>query len=175
NQSLLASVIAHHGEDTAEAWAKGVVANMARTPKGNDRDQVKAVAAGEGDLAIINTYYLGLLLNSSDAEEARAGEAVRVFFPNQEDRGTHVNISGVGLAKYSPNRENAIRLAEYLASKAVQETYAGINYEYPTNPEAVPSELLSSWGEFKQDDLPLVRLGELNKEAVMTFDRAGWQ
>ncbi|MGD1847817.1 MAG: Fe(3+) ABC transporter substrate-binding protein [Salibacteraceae bacterium] len=174
NQSMLASIIAHHGNEEAKTWAAGVLQNLARKPKGNDRDQVKAIMAGEGELAVINTYYLGKLLNSKDADEVKAGEAVAIFFPNQDDRGTHVNISGIGVAKYAPNKENAIRFIEYLLSKEVQETFAQTNYEYPVNPGANISELLQSWGTFKEDNLSLTKLGELNKDAVILFDEVAW-
>jgi iron(III) transport system substrate-binding protein len=175
NQSLMASIIANDGEDTAKEWAKGVINNFARDPKGNDRDQVKAILAGEGDVAIINTYYLGKLLNSSDPLEVEAGKAVNVFFPNQEDRGTHINVSGIGVAKHAPNKENAIQFIEYLISKDVQEIFAKANYEYPVNTAAESSELLLSWGEFKEDNLNLSKLGELNKKAVILFDEVKWQ
>ncbi|MEM1120878.1 MAG: Fe(3+) ABC transporter substrate-binding protein [Bacteroidota bacterium] len=174
NQSLMASIIANDGADAAKKWAEGMVNNFARPPKGNDRDQVKAILAGEGDLAVVNTYYLGKLLNSKNPEEVKAGENVSIFWPNQDGRGTHVNVSGIGLAKYAPNKANAIKFMEYLTSKEVQEKFASTNYEYPVNPAAQPSELLTSWGEFKEDDLALSQLGELNKEAVVTFDAAGW-
>ena len=175
NQSLMASIIANNGDSIAKIWAKGMVNNFARDPKGNDRDQVKAVLAGEGDLAIINTYYLGKLLNSKDSNEVAAGKAVNVFFPNQEGRGTHINVSGIGVAKYSPNKNNAIKFIEYLASKEVQEIFAKANYEYPVNKNAKSSELLKSWGDFKEDNLPLSKLGELNKEAVIIFDEVKWK
>ncbi len=175
NQSLLASIIAHDGGDKAKSWAEGMVANMARSPKGNDRDQVKAVVAGEGDIAVVNTYYIGKLLNSKNPEEVKAGEGVGIFFPNQETRGTHINVSGAGVAKYAPNKENAIKFIEFLSSKNAQEVFAKANYEYPVNPTVAPSELLASWGTFKEDVLPLAKLGENNKKAVLTFDEAGWQ
>ncbi|MEM6967323.1 MAG: Fe(3+) ABC transporter substrate-binding protein [Bacteroidota bacterium] len=175
NQSLMASIIANDGEAEAKTWAAAVKENMARSPKGNDRDQVKAVNAGEGDIAIVNTYYIGKLLNSKEAAEVEAGKSVEVFFPNQDGRGTHVNVSGAGVAKYAPHKENAIKFIEYLASKEAQEVYAKANYEYPINKEASTSELLSSWGTFKEDNLPLEKLGELNKTAVVTFDAVGWQ
>ncbi|MEL7248658.1 MAG: Fe(3+) ABC transporter substrate-binding protein [Bacteroidota bacterium] len=174
NQSLLASIIANKGEEAARSWATEMVDNMARTPKGNDRDQVKAVVAGEGDVAVVNTYYIGRLLNSEDPEEKRAGEGVNIFFPNQEDRGTHINISGAGVAKYAPNKENAIRFIEFLSSKPAQEVFAQANYEYPVHPEVAPSDLLQSWGEFKEDNLPLSQLGEYNKLANLVFDAVGW-
>ncbi|MEM8887203.1 MAG: Fe(3+) ABC transporter substrate-binding protein [Bacteroidota bacterium] len=175
NQSLLASIIANDGEDEAESWAAGVVENFAQPPRGNDRDQVKSIAAKEGELAVINTYYLGRMLNSENPTEVKAGQMVGVFFPNQDGRGTHINISGIGLAKYAPHKENAIRFIEYLLSKEVQEMFASSNYEYPVNPEAETSETLKSWGEFKEDQLPLSRLGDLNKQAVIIFDKVGWK
>jgi iron(III) transport system substrate-binding protein len=175
NQSLLASIIANSGEEIATAWAEGIVANMARSPKGNDRDQVKAVVAGEGDLAVVNTYYIGKLLNSKDPEEVKAGKGIKVFFPNQEGRGTHINVSGAGVAKYAPNKANAIKFIEFLASKPAQEVFAKANYEYPVNGEVAPSDLLTSWGTFKEDTLSLSKLGENNKKAVLVFDSAQWK
>lgn len=175
NQSLLASMIANNGEEAAKEWAEGMVENMAREPKGNDRDQVKAVVAGEGDIAIVNTYYIGNLLNSENPEEVKAGESVKIFFPNQEGRGTHINVSGAGVARNAPNKENAIKFIEFLVSKEAQEVFANSNYEYPVNEEVEPAPLLQSWGEFKEDRLNLSKLGENNKEAVLTFDEAGWK
>ena len=174
NQSLLASIIANNGQDSAKQWAAGLVQNMARVPKGNDRDQVKAILAGEGEIGIINTYYLGKLINSKDSLEVEAGNSVGVFFLNQEDRGAHINVSGIGVTKYAPNKEYAIKFIEYLVSKDVQEIFAKANYEYPVNKEASASELLKSWGDFKEDNLPLSKLGELNKDAVIIFDEVAW-
>lgn len=175
NQSLMASIIANTDEATATKWAEGIVANMARTPKGNDRDQVKAVVAGEGDLAIVNTYYIGKLLNSKNPDEVIAGKGIKVFFPNQKGRGTHINVSGAGVVKYAPNKENAIKFIEFLASKKAQKVFAESNYEYPVNKEVLPADLLISWGGFKEDTLSLSKLGENNKKAVFAFDRAGWK
>lgn len=175
NQSLLASIIANNGEEAARDWAEGIVENFARNPQGNDRDQVKAILAGEGNLAVVNTYYLGRLINSSDELERNAGNAVEVFFPNQQGRGAHINVSGIGIAKHSKKVALATQFIEYLLSKEVQEIFAGENYEYPVNPEAETSELLQSWGSFKEDPLPLQKLGELNQQAVILFDQAGWQ
>ena len=175
NQSLLASIIANNGEEAARDWAEGIVENFARNPQGNDRDQVKAILAGEGNLAVVNTYYLGRLINSSDELERNAGNAVEVFFPNQQGRGAHINVSGIGIAKHSTKAALATQFIEYLLSKEVQEIFAGENYEYPVNPEAETSELLQSWGSFKEDPLPLQKLGELNQQAVILFDQAGWQ
>ena len=175
NQSLLASIIAAQGEQKARAWAEGMVANMAREPKGNDRDQVKAIAAGLGDLAIVNTYYVGLLLNSENEEEVKAGESVGIFFPNQNDRGTHINVSGIGVTKYAPNKENAVKFIEFLSGPSAQEVFAKGNYEYPVKPGIGWAGLLQSWGTFKTDSLDLSLLGANNKQAVMTFDQVGWQ
>jgi iron(III) transport system substrate-binding protein len=175
NQSLMASIIAHKGRDAAKIWGESIVKNMARSPQGNDRDQIKAVIAGEGDVAIVNTYYIGKLLNSEDPEEVKIGQRVGVFFPNQDDRGTHINISGAGVAKYAPNKANAITFIEYLASEEAQKVFASSNYEYPVNPAVEVSDLLKSWGTFKEDALPLSKLGENNKKAVLVFDEAGWK
>lgn len=175
NQSLLASIIAHEGEASAAAWAAGVVANMARTPQGNDRDQMKAVVAGEGDVAIVNTYYVGRLLNSADEYEREVGAQVRVFFPNQGGRGTHVNVSGAGVTASAKNAGNAVKLLEFLTGAEAQERFSAANYEYPVNPAVNPSPLLQSWGAFAADDLPLHRLGDLNADAVRVFDHAGWR
>ncbi|RPA67695.1 Fe(3+) ABC transporter substrate-binding protein [Cyclobacteriaceae bacterium YHN15] len=175
NQSLLASIIANNGKETAEQWAAGLLANMARDPKGSDRDQVKAVAAGEGDVAIVNTYYIGIMLNDANEEERKAAEKISIFFPNQGDRGTHINISGAGVTKYAPNKENAVKLLEFLSNKESQEFLANINFEYPVNPNAEFSDLLKQWGSFKADDLNLSVLGDNNSEAVVIFDKVGWK
>lgn len=175
NQSLLASIIANKGEEEASKWASGIVANMARSPKGNDRDQIKAVVAGEGDLAIVNTYYIGKLLNSKNPDEVKVANAIKIFFPNQNTNGTHINVSGAGVAKYAPNKDNAIKFIEFLVSKESQEVFANSNYEYPINKEVPISDLLKSWGTFKEDTLSLTKLGENNKKAVMVFDIAKWK
>src|SRR5690554_2111519 len=175
NQSLLASIIAANGQEAAEEWAASVLGNMERDRKGSDRDQVKAVAAGEGDLAIVNTYYIGLMLNDENDEEKKAAEQVRLFFPNQNDRGTHINISGIGVTKYAPNKENAIKFIEFLISEEAQKIFAHSNYEYPINEKIEPAATLQAWGDFKEDTLNLTQLGENNKKAVLIFDEAGWK
>jgi len=175
NQSLLASIIANDGEEEATKWAEGIVANMARSPKGNDRDQVKALVAGVGEIAVVNSYYIGKLLTSKNPDEVKAGEGIKVFFPNQEGRGTHINVSGAGVAKYAPNKANAIKFIEFLASAPAQEKFALSNFEYPVNKAVESSEILKSWGTFKEDKLSLSKLGENNKKAVITFDKAGWK
>lgn len=175
NQSLLASIIAAVGEEDAAEWAAGIVANMARQPSGSDTDQAKAVAAGVGDVAIVNSYYVARLKGSSDPENRRIGERLAVVFPNQDGRGTHINVSGAGVTKSSKNRENAIRFIEFLAGDEAQRTFSETNFEYPANPNVAPAALLQEWGEFKQDTLNLARLGELNADAVKIFDRVGWK
>lgn len=175
NQSLLASLIAHNKEKEATKWAKGMVKNFARKPKGNDRDQAKAIAAGIADIAVMNTYYIGRMANSKDPAEQDVTQKIGVFFPNQKGRGTHVNISGAGVTKYSKNKENAIKYLEFLASKKAQTIYAQANYEYPVLKGVESSDLVKSWGSFKEDSLPMNTLGQLNSKAVKIFDKAGWR
>jgi len=175
NQSLLASIIANSDKAKGIAWATAVRKNMARPPQGSDRDQMRAVSAGLGDVAIVNTYYLGLLINSTDPQDQKIGRSLGIFFPNQEGRGAHVNISGAGVTKSSKNKENAIKLLEFLVSVESQKAFAEATYEYPVNPKAELSELLKSWGEFKADPLDLNKLGTNNAEAVKAFDLAGWE
>ncbi len=176
NQSLVASLIAANGIEATEAWAKGLVANMARPPKGGDRDQIKAAAAGQCDLAIANTYYYGKMLTSKkDPAQKQAAEAMGLFWPNQNDRGAHVNVSGAGVTKHAKNRDNAIKLLEFLVSTEAQKWYAEVNFEYPVNPEAQLSDLVGSWGNFKSDKVNLDVLGRNNSEAVRLMDRAGWK
>ncbi len=175
NQSLLSSFIELNGEEKAEQWAKGIVNNFARQPDGGDRDQAKAIAAGTGDVAIMNTYYVGLLANSEDPEEVKVAESIGVFFPNQETNGTHVNISGIGLTKHSKNQENAIKLIEYMTDVEAQETLSANNYEFPVNPKASKPALLESWGDFKMQELNFDTLGEHNKKAIEIFNKTGWK
>lgn len=176
NQSLLASMVATKGYEEAKDWAQGVRDNMARTPEGNDRAQAISVAAGIGDVAIMNTYYIGKMIHSDEAEQNEAVEKVGVFFPNQGEGegGTHVNVSGIALTKHAKNVENAIKLMEFLSGEEAQGVYASTNYEYPVNPEVEPSELLKSWGEFKTQDINLSLLGEHNKDAVAIFEEVNW-
>ncbi|XMB85143.1 Fe(3+) ABC transporter substrate-binding protein [Mycoplasmatota bacterium WC44] len=174
NQSLLASFVATKGYEEASAWAEGVRNNMARTPEGNDRAQAISVAAGIGDIAIMNTYYIGKMINSDETEQTEAVTKVGVFFPNQGEGGTHVNVSGVGLTKHAKNKDNAIKLMEYLTQEDAQEVYASTNYEYPVNPNVEPSELLKSWGEFETQDINLSLLGKYNKDAVAIFEEVNW-
>ena len=175
NQSLVAGMIAHHGEAKTEAWAKGLVANFARPPKGGDRDQIKAVAAGECDVTLANTYYLGGMVRSSETAEQQAAAQVAVFWPDAQTTGVHVNVSGAGVTAHARQRDHAVRLLEFLASDKAQRWYAEVNSEYPVNPAIPPSATLKSWGEFKADTLNVAKLGELNAAAVKLMDRAGWK
>ncbi|RAZ67066.1 Fe(3+) ABC transporter substrate-binding protein [Planococcus maitriensis] len=175
NQSLLASFIELNGEEEAKEWAAGMVENFARDPEGGDRDQAKAIAAGVGDVAIMNTYYFGQMLNSEDPEEVKVAEGLDVFFPNQDTTGTHVNVSGAGVVKSAKNQENAIKLLEFLSAPEAQETFASVNYEYPVNEAVEPSELLQSWGDFKEQDISMSALGENNAKAILLFNEVGWK
>ena len=174
NQSLLASMIAHHGPEAAEEWAKGVAANLARKPQGGDRDQIKAAAAGEGDIVIANSYYYAQMLNSDSAAEREAAQKLKVIWPNQEDRGTHVNVSGACVAAHAPDRADAVKLLEFLVGDEAQRIYAEKGQEFPVKPGIPASETLRALGSFKADDLNLAELGRHNAEAVRIFDRVGW-
>lgn len=177
NQALMSSLVANLGSENAAKWSKGVVSNFARDPKGSDRDQVRAIAAGQGDVAIVNSYYLGILLSSDKDQDVAAGNSVEIFFPNQgdNDRGSHINVSAIGLTKNSPNRENAIRLIEYLTSVEAQEVYVNNSYEYPVNAKVEPAEVVKNWGGFKVDKLNLNKLGEFREQAIKIFDSTGWK
>jgi iron(III) transport system substrate-binding protein len=175
NQSLVASLIAAEGVDKTEEWARGLVANLARPPKGGDRDQIKAAAAGQCDIAIANTYYLAGMLKSRNEAQRAAAARLAVFWPNQKGRGTHVNISGAAVTKVARNKEEAIKLMEFLVNDESQKWYAETNGEYPVRPGIPVSEILAAWGEFEADEVSLARLGALNGEAVRLMDRAGWK
>ncbi|HAC59839.1 Fe(3+) ABC transporter substrate-binding protein [Parvibaculum sp.] len=175
NISLLASLIEHEGQKTAENWAKGVVANLARPPQGNDTSNIEAVAAGECRISLVNTYYVGRMLASDKADDVAAAEKVGLIFPNQDDRGTHVNISGAGVLKYAPNRENAIKFMEFLTSDWAQNLFTESNHEYTAVPGAMKTSPVKGTGSFKEDEINASALGENQAEAVRIFDRAGWQ
>lgn len=175
NQSLVASMIEELGVEKTEKWARGLIANLARSPKGGDRDQIRGVAAGEGDICIANTYYLGKMLTSKKPEERAAASKIAIFWPNQNGRGTHINISGAGVTKSAKNKENAIKLLEFLLSDDAQRWYSEKNFEYPVKSGVAKSDILKSWGEFKADGLNLAVLGKNNAEAVRIMDRAGWK
>ncbi len=175
NQSHIASLIAHHGVEAAQGWAKSVVANFARKPAGGDRDQIRAVASGECDIALANTYYLARLANSKNERDQAAAAAVAIAWPNQGGTGTHVNVSGAAVTASSRNLANAIKLIEFLAGDEAQEIYAESVFEYPIRESLAVAPLVASWGKFKADDLDLSLLGKYNAEAVRIADRVGWQ
>ena len=178
NQSLLASIIANEGQKKALLWAVQVRKNMARAPQGSDRDQLRALAKGIGDVAIVNTYYLGLLANSDKPEDRKVTENIGLIFPNQpkssDGRGTHMNISAAGVTAHAKNKANAIKLLEFLTTPEVQTFYAAETYEYPLSLK-LTTETHIDWGEFKNDDLHLSNLGKQNAEAVKIFQAAQWE
>lgn len=177
NQSLVASLIASLGEVNTEIWAKKLVNNLARKPQGNDRSQIIAVANGEADIAIANSYYIGIMLSGSAGEDQlTAANKVRMIFPNQENRGTHINISGAGILKNSPNPKNANLFLEFLLSKRVQKYMVDKSYEYPILDGVLPSKEIASFGiNFKEDQTSVQKYGELNPDAVRLMDRSGWK
>lgn len=168
NIGLVASMIAHKGEAETKKWLEGVKANLARRPQGNDRAQVKAVKEGVCDVALGNSYYFGKMMQD-DAQKAWA-DAVYINFPNQKTDGSHVNISGMVMAKYAPNRDNALKLMEYLSSEKAQSIYARDNMEYPVNPKVPVSDTVASWGEFKADPLPISEIAENRIKAQRLLD-----
>ena len=175
NRSLLASIIAAHGEKVAEDWAKGLVANLARKPEGNDRAQAKAIYEGVCDIALMNTYYFGKMkFNEKNPEQKDWAQSINLVFSNQQDRGNHINIAGGGVVKYSQNKANAIALLEFLTEPKAQELYSSMNYEYPVNPIMSLSAELKSWGEFKEDKLHIEKLAEFSAAAQKIIDRVGW-
>jgi len=175
NQSLVASMIARNGIEATQAWASGLVKNFARSPRGGDRDQIKAVAVGECDIALVNTYYLGGMLHSDIDDEKQAAEKVALFWPNQNDRGAHFNISGAGISRSAKNQDAAIRLLEFLSGDEAQAWYAEMNHEFPVRPGIAVSDTLQQWGSYIADDINLDQLGQYNADAVRLMDRAGWK
>ncbi|MFT6717940.1 MAG: iron(III) transport system substrate-binding protein [Sphingobacteriales bacterium] len=175
NQSMVAELIHLVGKDSAQAWVNGFVANFARKSKGNDRDQVKAMVQGRGEVAVVNAYYIGKMLNSKDSLELAAGNAVQVKYGNHPTFGTHINISGVGLAQYAPNSANAYALINFMLSKNVQKQFAEANYEYPVIDGITLSSPLSDWGIPENIVRNFNAFGELNAEAVEIMENAGWK
>jgi iron(III) transport system substrate-binding protein len=175
NVALIASMIAAHGEDWTEQWLRGVKANLARKPAGDDRLQVKGVYSGECDIAVGNTYYMGAMLrDNKHPEQKEWANSVNMLFPNTNDRGTHVNVSGAVLAKNAPHKENAMKLLEFLASDKGQEMYAEVNNEYPVKDGVAWSELVESWGTFKPDPISLNEIAALRKTASEMVDKVGF-
>jgi iron(III) transport system substrate-binding protein len=175
NLSLLSSMIANAGPEKAEQWARGVVANFARDPKGGDTDQLKAVAAGECQVTLSNTYYYVRLLKSAKPDEKAVAEKVGVVFPNQSNRGTHVNISGAGVLKSAPHRDAAVKFLEYLSSPEAQSYFANGNNEFPVVGPVRDNKELASLGDFRKDALNVSMLGRNQAAAQQAYDRAGWK
>ena len=175
NQALVASMVAANGVETTERWAEGVVANMARPPQGGDRDQIRAVANGIADVCVGNAYYLGIMLNSSDAADREAAESVRVVFPNQNGRGAHFNVSAAGVTAHAANVDAARRYLEFLVSDEVQQLIAQSSYEYPISLDYALTPTLESWGEFKVDITSFPDIGDHLDDASAIFDRSGWK
>ena len=177
NQSLVASLIENIGEEATEKWAKKLVSNFARKPQGNDRSQIIAVANGEADLAVANSYYIGIMLSgSAGQEQLEAAKKVKMIFPNQANRGAHINISGAGILKNAPNKDNANSFIEFLISKRVQKYMINKSYEYSVLNDVTPSIEIAGFGtNFKEDQTSVRSFGELNPDAVKLMDRSGWK
>ncbi len=168
NLGLIASMIAHHGQENTKAWLKGLKQNLARKPQGNDRAQVKAIKEGLCDISLGNSYYYGKMWN--DEKQKSWAESVNINFPNQKDRGVHVNVSGVVLTKASKNKENALKLIEFMTDNTAQSMYAALNMEYPVKSGVALSELVASWGQFKEDTLPLSQISKYRSAALKLVD-----
>jgi iron(III) transport system substrate-binding protein len=176
NLSLGAAMLAHHGEAATETWARGLVANFARSPRGGDTDQLKAVAAGECSVTISNSYYLARLMRSAKPEDQQVMRNLRVVWPNQKTWGTHVNVSGAGIIKTAPHREAAVKFLEYLASDEAQAYFADGNNEWPVvKGVPVKNPALEALGSFTADALPMGQLASQTAAAQRVFDRAGWR
>ena len=177
NQSLVASLFSNHGIQTTESWARDFVKNFARNPQGSDRAQIVAVANGEADIAIANSYYIGIMLSGrSGADQLQAAKKVKMHFPNQGNRGVHINISGAGILKNSPNSENAIKFIEFLLSKKVQQYMVNISFEYPVIDDIDPHPSIANFGtDFKEDRTSVADYGKYNPDAIRLMDRVGWK
>lgn len=174
NISLAASLVEPDGEAATSVWARGVASNFARVAKGNDRDQAKDIASGTGDVSLMNTYYLGHMLESTDEVELNAAKSVGVFFPNQKTTGTHINVCGAALVTGAPNKEGAEKLLAWLTSVLAQEELAEGNYEYPVNPRAKLPQLLQEWGDFKRQEIDFSALRRNKEKAVKALKAGGW-
>ena len=176
NQSLVSSLISNLGIDETEKWAKGLVSNFARKPQGNDRSQIMAVANKEALIAIANTYYIGIMLSGKGGkEQLNAAQKVKIAFPNQNNRGAHINVSGGGILKHSPNRENAEKFLEFLLSEEAQVHIVNNTFEYPVLESVKPHPIIESFGDFKMDKTSIADFGKYNPEAVKLMDRVSWQ
>ena len=175
SKTLLASIIANEGDTKAKEWAAGVLANLASQPQGGDRDQARRVHAGLADFAIINTYYIGLMKNSKDPKDVEVANSLGIIFPNKDNRGSHINVSGMAMTKSSKNKKEAQKFMEFLVSKEVQEMLTNINFEYPIRDDVKLNETIQSFGELKEDKLPVSKIAENVKEAVKIYDEVGFR
>lgn len=175
NRHLVAFLLAKDGEAKTRTWAKGLVSNFAREPKGNDREQAKAVYAGVGDVAIMNSYYMGTMLNSKDPLEKEVASKLKIFFPNQKSGGTHINLSGAGLTKHTKNKENATKFIEFLTDTYAQGVFTNMNFEYPTNTRVTLNPVVSSWGTFKVSKIDFDLIGQNLTKVKSVVDEAGWK
>lgn len=176
NQSLVASLISAYGIEETERWAKNLVNNFFRVPQGNDRAQILAVANGLADIAVANTYYYGIMLSGRGGPvQLEAAKKVKIIFPNQSNRGSHVNISGGGILKFSPNKMNAVKFLEFLLTEEAQQHIVNNTFEYPVLDGVKAHPLIEQFGKFKEDQISVAKFGELNPEAVRLMDRAGWK
>jgi iron(III) transport system substrate-binding protein len=175
NQSLVAAMIETEGVAKTEAWVKGLVENFARKPEGGDTDQIAALIAGVGDVAISNTYYFARMLTGKDEALKQKAQRLAIFFPNQQERGTHINISGAGVAAHAPNRANAVKFLEFLIGPEAQKVFADANNEFPVRGDVAPAPVVAAWGDFKADPVSVTALGKNNAEAVRIMDRADWR
>ena len=172
NLGLMAAMIEHHGPDYAKEWAAGLRANLAKKPEGNDRAQVKSIWAGECDITLGNTYYMGAML--TDPEQTEWANSVRIVFPTFDGDGTHLNVSGVAMTKAAPNKDAALKLMEFLSSDEAQAIYAETNYEFPVKPGVAKSELVASWGEFTPDSLNLMDVAKSRAEALKLMEEVNF-
>ena len=172
---MVAALIEQYGEASVQTWANQFVTNFARKPKGGDRDQIKALVAGECDVAIANTYYLAGMAASNDETTTKIAAQVKVLWPDQKGKGTHVNISGAAIAKYSKNVKAAQALIEFMLTPKAQQWYARENQEYPIVADVPWSPILQSYGQFQGQNIALDKVGERNAQALKLMDRAGWK
>ncbi|WP_104722225.1 Fe(3+) ABC transporter substrate-binding protein [Helicobacter mesocricetorum] len=175
SKTLLASIIANDGEKKAKEWAKGVLNNLATPPKGGDRDQARQVFAGEAEFAIMNTYYIGLLKNSKNEKDREVGNALGIIFPNQDNRGTHINVSGIAMTKSSKNQKEAKAFMEFMLTPEIQQILTNINYEFPVRNDVEVSQTVKDFGTFKEDKLPVSDIAKNVKKAVKIYDEVGFR
>ncbi|HAA1848747.1 TPA_asm: Fe(3+) ABC transporter substrate-binding protein [Campylobacter jejuni] len=175
SKTLLASIIANDGNKEAKAWAKGVLENLATNPKGGDRDQARQVFAGEAKFAVMNTYYIGLLKNSKNPKDVEVGNSLGIIFPNQDNRGTHINISGIAMTKSSKNQDAAKKFMEFMLSPEIQKILTDSNYEFPIRNDVELSQTVKDFGTFKEDQIPVSKIAENIKETVKIYDEVGFR